>query len=109
MKIATKVLTLSAIAGASLMVSTSTNAWWSNDNDDWDGPWGYPGYGGWGGYPGYGGWGGYPGYGGGWGGYPGYGGGWGGYPGYGGWGSGIPRIIYAQPQESGGSQSYEIK
>jgi len=107
MKATLKVLTVCAMAGASLLISTSAGAWWSNDHDDWDGPWGYPGYGGWGGYPGYyGGWGGYPGYHGGWGGYPGYGG-WGGYPGYGGWGLGVPEVIYTQPQES--SKSYTIK
>jgi hypothetical protein len=108
MKSATKVLTLSTIAGVSLLVSASAAAWWSDDSDYWDGPWGYPGYGGWGGYPGYGGWGGYPGYYGGWGGYPGYGG-WGGYPGYGGWGSGMPQVIITQPQESGGSESRTIR
>jgi hypothetical protein len=63
-----------------------------NDNDDYyDGPYGYPGYGYPGpyGYPGYG-YGGYPGYGYG---YPGYG--YGGYPGYGPQGYG--------PQGQGGS------
>jgi hypothetical protein len=95
------------IAGVSLLASTGAGAWWNNSHDDdyWDGPWGYPGYG-WGGYPGYGWGGGYPGYG--WGGgYPGYGWG-GGYPGYGwgggypgyGWGSGIPQVIYTEPKGS---------
>jgi hypothetical protein len=101
MKVTTRILTLSLIAGTSLLASTGASAsWWGGHHDDdyWDGPWGYPGYG-WGGYPGYGGWGGYPGYGG-WGGYgyPGYGG-WGGYPGYG-WGSGAPQVIYTEPKGS---------
>ena len=97
MKVSMKSMALAVIAGSSLLVSTAGNAWWDDDNDYWDGPWGYPGYG-WGGYPGYGGYGGYPGYGG-WGGYPGYGG-WGGYPGYGGWDSGYPQVIYTQPRQS---------
>lgn len=91
MKAVTRTLAVSLIAGASLLASTGAGAWWSSNHDDdyWDGPWGYPGYG-WGGYPGYGGWGGYPGYGG-WG---------GGYPGYGGWGSGAPQVIYTEPKTS---------
>ena len=94
------------VAGLLLLLSTSANAWWGNngwggwnpypvwtpmywaeeifDDNDYYGPYGYPGYG----YPGYA-YGGYPGnvYGG----YPGYG--YGGYPynynvypGYGGYG-----------------------
>ena len=109
MKVATKILALAIITGTLGLTSTGASAWWNDDNDYWGGgPWGHPGYGGWGGYPGYGGWGGYPGYGG-WGGYPGYGG-WGGYPGYGGWGGHTPRVeIYTQPQGSGSSQGYTIE
>ncbi|MEN8132860.1 MAG: hypothetical protein ABFS45_22310 [Pseudomonadota bacterium] len=104
MKVATKILGLAVITGTLVLVSTSANAWWNDDDDYWGGPWGNRG---WGGYPGYGGYGGYPGYGG-YGGYPGYGG-WGGYPGYGGWGPHTPRVIYTQPQGSGSSKEYRIK
>jgi hypothetical protein len=73
MNLTTKILTLAAISGFSVAVSSGANAsWWNSNNhhryydDYYDGPWGYPGYGyGWGRYPG---WGGYPGYG--WGGQP---------------------------------------
>jgi hypothetical protein len=90
MRLATKILTLAVITGTTALISTSASAWWSSDNDDYwgGGPWGYPGYGGWGGYPGYG--------------------GWGGYPGYGGWQQ-SPRVIYTQPPESGSSQQYRIE
>ena len=56
-----KALGVAVVAGAAVFTMSSASAFWGG------GPWGYPGYGGWGGYPGYGGWGGYPGYGG-WGG-----------------------------------------
>ena len=79
-----KFLMIAVLACGGMLASTA-NAWgwmpwdWFDDDDDYWGPWGYPGYGygypGWG-YPGYGGYG-YPGYGYG---YPGYGYG---YPGYG--------------------------
>ena len=111
MNVSMKIMALAVISGSALLVSTASNAWWDDDNDYWDGPWGYPGYGyggypgygyggypgyGYGGYPGYGYGGGYPGYG--YGGYPGYG--YGGYPGYGGWGGGAPQVIYTQPRQS---------
>jgi hypothetical protein len=53
MKAATRTLILSVIAGTALLVPAGGSAsWWgSNDHDYWDGPWGYPGYGGWGGAP----------------------------------------------------------
>ena len=95
---ATKNLLAVALMTGAMLVSSGASAWWSDDNDYWDGPWGYPGYGGWGGYPGYGGWGGYPGY-----------GGWGGYPGYGGWGGGSPQVIYTQPRQSNPAPSPVIE
>ena len=58
MKMVRKILILALFTGSFSLFSTGASAWWDNDNDYWDdGPWGYPGYGGWGGYPGYGGWG----------------------------------------------------
>ncbi|MEJ1462706.1 MAG: sulfur globule protein CV3 [Candidatus Sedimenticola sp. (ex Thyasira tokunagai)] len=94
-------LTAALIAGATLIIPLSAEAFWGgfpfggwDPWDSWNGPgygYGYPGYGY--GYPGYG-YGGYPGYGGygypthGYGGYSGYG-----YPGY---GYGYPA--YAAPQ-----------
>ena len=101
MRVTTKIQTLTVITGFSVLVSTGASAWWSDNDDYWDGPWGYPGYGY--DYPGYG-WGGYPGYG--WDGYPGYG--WGGYPG---WGQQAPRRIeiYTGSQESRVPQGYSVK
>mgnify|MGYP001815994419 CR=1 FL=1 len=88
MKVATKILALAIITGTTALTSTSASAWWNDDDDYWGGgPWGYPGYGGWGGYPGYG--------------------GYGGYPGYGGY---TPRVeIYTQPQGSGSSRVQTIE
>jgi hypothetical protein len=75
-----KILTLAVVTGIPALVSTGAGAWWSDNDDYWDGPWGYPGYG------------------------------WGGYPGYGGWGQHTPRIeIYTESQESSVPRGYSVE
>ena len=90
MKSFMKILVSTTIVCSALIGPTVANAWWGNNDDYYDRPWGYgPWYGGgpygYGGYPGYGGWGGPY--------------GWGGYPGYGGYGGGYnnPNIILLDP------------
>jgi hypothetical protein len=86
MKTTLKFAVIAAVAGSALFTTLSAQAFWGPfdwfDDDYYDGPWGYPGYGY--GYPGYGY--GYPGYGYG---YPGYG-----YPAY---GYGYPGYGYGYP------------